>query len=382
MKRGLLIAFAVLLASGLAGCTTAGSSGASAAVAPKTVGVGFAAPLTGDNAVYGQGMKRAVDMAIAQVNSSDAAKKANVRFVVVPLDDQGDPKQAVNVANALVGDPRVAGVVGHFNSGCSVPASAVYERAHMAMVTVSTNPVLTAGGLTVVDRVVPKDDAQGEFAAALARKLGVSKVVVVDDSTQYGAGLASEFTKRFAADGGTVISSDKIQPKDTDFMALVARFKAAKPDAIYYGGAHTEGALISRQAKGAGLDVPVIGGDMLFSDEYVKIAGAKAADGDICTSLGLPIEQQPGGPAFIAAYKAKYGKGPEAYDSYAYDSANIIMKAVLQAGADRATVAKTIRGLTYDGVAGTTSFDANGDTTNKVISAYKVVNGAWAQIKD
>jgi len=121
---------------------------------------------------------------------------------------------------------------------------------------------------------------------------------------------------------------------------------------------------------------------MLYTQEFIKIAGAKNAEGDICTILGLPTDQQPGGAKFIEAYKAKYDKAPEAYDSYAYDSARVIMAAVLKSGAgDRAAVAAAIRGLTFEGVTGTTSFDANGDTTNKAISAYKVADGAWVQLK-
>jgi branched-chain amino acid transport system substrate-binding protein len=321
-------------------------------------------------------------MAIDEVNASADAKTAGMTFRINAQDDQGDPKQAVNVANALVSDPKVAAVVGHFNSGCSIPASAVYNQAHLAMVSVSSNPKLTAQGFNVVNRIVPKDDAQGAFAAGLVKKLGFGTVAVIDDSTPYGEGLAAEFRTQFEQAGGKVATSEKIQSKETDFKALVTKIKSFTPDALYYGGAHTEGALISKQAKESGLSVPLVGGDMLYTEEFIKLAGAKQAEGDVCTILGLPIDQQPGGAAFIAAYKAKYGKGPEAYDSYAYDSARLIMAAVLKAGSgERATVASTIRGISYSGVTGTTSFDANGDTTNRAISAYKVEKGAWVQMK-
>jgi branched-chain amino acid transport system substrate-binding protein len=249
------------------------------------------------------------------------------------------------------------------------------------MVSVSSNPVLTAQGFAVVNRIVPKDDAQGSFAADLVLGNNYKNVVVIDDSTPYGEGLVKEFKAQFESKGGKVLSAEKIQAKETDFKALVTKIKALKPDAIYYGGAHTEGALITKQAKDAGLTAPTVGGDMLYTQEFIKIAGAKAADGSICTILGLPIEQQPGGAAFIAAYKAKYDKGPEAYDSYAYDSAKVIMAAVLKAkSTDRKTIAEAIRSLKYDGVTGTTAFDSNGDTTNKAISSYVVANGEWAQV--
>ncbi|MDO8963510.1 MAG: branched-chain amino acid ABC transporter substrate-binding protein [Coriobacteriia bacterium] len=384
MKRLTLIALVAVLALSLAGCSQpAAPADSGAAAKPSKVALGFAAPLTGDNAVYGQGMKNAVEMAIAEVNASPEGTESGITFSIAPQDDQGDPKQAVNVANALVGNPDVAAVVGHFNSGCSIPASAVYNRAGMAMVSVSSNPQLTAQGFKVVNRIVPKDDAQGSFAAGLVKKLGYANVALLDDSTPYGEGLAKEFRKQYETDGGKIVVAEKIQSKETDFKALVTKIKSLSPAAIYYGGAHVEGALLSKQASEAGVKVPLIGGDMLYTEEFIKIAGAANAEGDICTILGLPIDQQPGGAAFIEAYKAKFNKGPEAYDSYAYDSAKVIMAAIIKAGtADRVKVAEAIRAGSYDGVTGTTSFDANGDTTNKAISAYKVEGGKWAQIKE
>lgn len=384
MKRFVAPALVLALAVGLVGCAQpAKPADSGSGPAAKTVAVGFAAPLTGDNAVYGQGMKNAVEMAISEVNASDEAKKAGLTFVIAAQDDQGDPKQAVNVANALAGNAEVAAVAGHFNSGCSIPASPVYEKAGMAMVSVSSNPKLTAQGFKVVNRIVPKDDAQGSFAAGLVKKLGYDAVVIVDDSTPYGEGLAKEFRTQFEADGGKVLAAEKIQSKETDFKALATKFKSLKPKAIYYGGAHTEGALLGKQSREGGLNVPLIGGDMLYTEEFIKIAGAENAAGDICTMLGLPIDQQPGGAKFIEAYKAKYNKGPEAYDSYAYDSAKVIMAAVIKVGSgDRVKVAEAIRGITFEGVTGSTSFDANGDTNNKAISSYKVEAGKWVQIKE
>jgi branched-chain amino acid transport system substrate-binding protein len=382
MKRWISVVASVALAGALAGCSTQTASTGGTAPA-KVVAVGFAAPLTGDNAVYGQGMQKAVQMAIDEVNASSEAQRAGIAFRINAQDDQGDPKQAVNVANVLVSDPRVAAVVGHFNSGCSIPASTVYNQAHLAMVSVSSNPKLTAQGFGVVNRIVPKDDAQGSFAASLVKGLGFDSVALVDDSTPYGEGLAKEFRSQFEKDGGRIVTAEKIQSKETDFKALVTKLKSYAPDAIYYGGAHTEGALISKQAKESGLAAPMVGGDMLYTAEFIKIAGAAPAEGDICTILGQPIEQQPGGAKFIKAYTSKYGHGPEAYDSYAYDSAKLIMAAVLKADStDRATVAAAVRNITWSGVTGTTSFDANGDTTNRAISAYKVTGCAWKQLAE
>jgi branched-chain amino acid transport system substrate-binding protein len=257
----------------------------------------------------------------------------------------------------------------------------VYNEANMAMVTVSSNPQLTAQGYKVVNRVVAKDDAQGGFAGELANSMSLKKVAIIDDATPYGQGLATEFKKAFTAGGGTVVAEERIQPKEVDFSALITKIKKLSPDAVYYAGAHTEGALITKQMKEGGLKVPVMGGDMLYTPEYIKIAGADNAAGDIATSLGLPLDQQPKGAEFLEKYQAKFGKAPEAYDSYAYDAANTIIAAVLKAGADRAAVAEAIRAGSIDGVTGTVAFDENGDNKQQVISAYKVENGEWVQIK-
>ena len=370
----------------IAGCSSAPTSSAgttgTAPAAAKTVKVGFAAPLTGDNAIYGQGMKRATELAIEEANASDAVKAAGYTFTINAQDDMGDPKQAVNVANLLAGDLGVVGIVGHFNSGCSIPAAPVYNNAKLAMVTVSSNPALTANGLPNVDRVVAKDDAQGAAAGELvATKLGYKSVAVIDDSTPYGQGLAAQFVSAFEGKGGTVVAQEHVQSNEVDLNALVTRIKAKKPEAIYYAGALNQGALLSKQSKEAGLKVPLVGGDMIYSPDYVKIAGKANAEGDIATSLGLPLEQQPKGKEFLAKYKAKYNEDPQAYDSYAYDAAWIIMNAVVKAGPDRAAVMSAVRNGTLDGVTGQVAFDSHGDNKQQIISQYKVTNGVWTQLQ-
>lgn len=373
---------AIALVASLTGCSKSSKADQAPASESKTVKIGFAAPLTGDNAVYGQGMKRAVELAIEEANASDEAKAAGITFDLRAEDDAGDPKQAVTVANALVADKAVAGVVGHFNSGCSIPASPVYNEAKLPMVSVSSNPQLTAQGYAAVNRIVAKDDAQGSFAGELvAGELGFTKVALVDDSTPYGQGLATEFKKVFTGKSGTLVSEDRIQPKEVDFSALVTKLKSESPQAVYYAGAHSEGALLTKQMKEAGLKVPVIGGDMLYTPEYIKIAGAANAEGDIATSLGLPLDQQPKGVEFQKKYVAKFGSEPEAYDSYAYDCALVIIDAVYKAGPARADVMAAIREGAVDGVTGNVAFDSNGDNKQQVISAYKVTGGEWKQIQ-
>ncbi|MGV8084398.1 MAG: branched-chain amino acid ABC transporter substrate-binding protein [Coriobacteriia bacterium] len=371
----------VALALGVAALTGCSKSASGAEDQTKVVKIGFAAPLTGDNAIYGEGMRRAAQLAIDEANASDAVKKAGIKFDLFAQDDMGDPKQAVNVANLIVGQTGVVGVVGHFNSGCSIPAAPVYNKSHLVMVSVSSNPALTANGLPNVARVVAKDDAQGAAAGKLvAEKLGLKKVAVVDDSTPYGQGLAAQFIKAYTAAGGTVVAQEHVNSNEIDFNALVLRIKAKGPEAVYFAGSINQGPPLTKQMKQGGLAVPLIGGDMIFSAEYIANAGS-ASEGDYATQLGLPLDQQPEGKQFLAKYKEKYNAEPEAYDSYAYDATNAIIAAVLEVGANRADVMSAVRSGTTEGVTGKISFDANGDNKIQVISEYSVVNGAWKQVQ-
>lgn len=368
----LSLALVSALALSTAGCGSASDD------SQKKVKIGFAAPLTGDNALYGEGMKRAVQLAIDEANADQRTQDAGIVFELKAEDDAGDPKQAVNVANSLVGDQSVVAVVGHFNSGCTIPASPVYERAEMAMVTVSTNPQITSQGYKTANRVVARDNAQGVFAGEMAVALGYTKLALIDDSTPYGQGLISEFSNSFTKLGGAIVSQDQVPAKTIDFSALITKLKQKAPQAVYYAGAHTEGALLSKQMSEAGMTVPVIGGDMLYSPDYVTLAGAGNTEGDIATALGMPLENQPRGAEFLKKYRDAYDMDPEAYDSYAYDAALTIIEAVLESGSsDRATVAAAVRAGSIAGVTGEVAFDENGDNRQQVISAYKVQGGVW-----
>ena len=377
IKRGLAVAVLVALAVMglvLAGCGSDEPADGADGEA-QVVRIGFAAPLTGDNALYGLSMRNAALLAIDELNAMQETKDANITFELRAEDDAADPKVAVNVANILVGDPLVMGIVGHFNSSCSIPASAVYKDADLAMVTVSTNPDLTEAGLAGVNRITARDDSQGAAGAELVFGDGFKNIVVVDDSTTYGQGLAEQFTAAYTGLGGTVIESVQVQPKEVNFSSVVTKIKSTNPEAIYYAGAHTEGALFRKQLREGGVSVKLYGGEMIFTADYIELAAG--AEGDVATVLGLPIDQQVGGPAFVEKFTAAYGAAPEAYDTYSYDSTMIFGKAILEAGSDRAAVQSAVRGISYQGVTGLIEFDAKGDNKEQVISAYEVKDGVW-----
>jgi len=385
MKRTMLwLALAILLLAVLAvsGCSGQTSDDATTKNAQNVI-IGFAGPLTGDNALYGKSMLDAAKIAIDELNESAEAKDKGITFTIKAEDDMGDPKQAVNVANTLAADRNVIALVGHFNSGCSIPASTVYEENNLSMISVSTNPQLTDNGYAVVNRITARDDSQGPAAAEIVWNQGIKSLVVIDDATPYGQGLAAEFLKAYVDLGGEVVSEERVQPKQVDFSALVTKISASAPEAVYYAGAHTEGALFAKQLREAGVDIAVIGGEMIMSADYITLAGS-GTEGDIATNLGLPIEEQPRGLEFLDKFRAKYNREPELYDTYSYDSAMIIGQAVLEnyTNISREAVGSAIRNISYSGVTGSISFDAKGDNTQQIISAYIVKDGAWVPLKD
>jgi branched-chain amino acid transport system substrate-binding protein len=391
-KKRMLAAVAVLMALAMVatGCSGAATSDANKEV--KTIKIGIGAPLTAGAVALGKGMERGANLAISQANESDAVKAAGIKFVAVSGDDQGDPKTGVTVANTFASDPALLGVMGHLNSGVSIPASKVYSDKSIVMISpASTNPALTAQGLTNVFRVCTTDAVQGPAGAQYAFKtMGFKTAYVVDDSTPYGEGLASEFAKEFTTLGGTVVGTAKTSDKDTDFNALVTKMKATNPAVIYYGGIYNAGALLAKHSKDGGMTAPLMGGDGLYDQQFIDLAGAAAAEGCLCTSVGLPIDKLPAGQEFKTAYEAKFpGEPIAAYDAYAYDATNVIINAIVGATKEVGVAKITgpegrtavIKGVaaTNDpkAVTGEISFSSTGDTNNKAITLYIVSGGKW-----
>ena len=389
--KRLLAAASLLVAVAMISTGCGGGSSSTTSSGPTEVKIGIGAPLTAGATALGQGMVRGAELAIEQANASSTVTAAGLKFTPVSGDDQGDPKTGVTVANTFASDSALVGVMGHLNSGVSIPASKVYADKKIVMISpASTNPALTQQGLSNVFRVCTTDAVQGPAAADFASKLlGFKSVYVVDDSTPYGEGLAKAFADQFTANGGKVLGSQKTSDKDSDFNALVTKIKATNPDFIYYGGVYNAGALLAKQAKDGGIKGPLMGGDGLYDPKFIELAGAAQAEGDLATSVGLPIDKLPAGQDFLTAYSKKYpGQDPAAYDAYSYDAANVIISAVVQAaksvGADKVTspagrdeIIKNVAATNLVGVTGPIAFDKNGDTTNKAITVYKVEGGKW-----
>jgi len=356
------------------------------------VKIGIGAPLTAGSVAQGQGIERGVRLALKQAGELPEAKELGLTFEGVAGDDQGDPKTGVTVANQFASDPTLLGIVGHLNSGVTIPASKIYNEAKIPMVSpAATNPALTTQGFNNIFRTCTIDSVQGPTGAdaATGEKVGAKTAAIIDDSTPYGEGLAAEFAKKFIANGGKVVLTEKTSDKDADFNALSTKIKAAGPDIVYYGGVYNGGALFSKQMNGAGVTAIMMGGDGLYDPEYIRLGGAADVEGDLCTTVGLPLDQLPNSQAFAAAYEAEFpNEKIGAYDAYSYDAANVLVQAILKvakeqgvdalqtpAGRDAAIAA--VAATDMDGVTGKVAFDANGDTTNKAITVYRVEGGTW-----
>ncbi len=383
----------VLSATLLAVIVTVVPMGAVAATSlsgePVAVKIAVAAPLTGGGQTYGQGMQRGTELAV-RANAS-ALASAGVSIAVAPMDDQGDPAIATANAGSIVADTSILGVVGHLNSGCSISAAPVYATANLAMVSpASSNEALTKLGLKNVFRTCATDGAQGTYAAdTVVRNLRLARAFVVNDSTPYGAGLASAFAKRFVADGGKVAGTAKTESADKVFTALVTKIKAARPTVVYYGGVYNSGALLAKQLKARGVIAMFAGGDGLVASEYVTLAGKTAANGTLATSGGLPFDQMPKGSEFKAAFDAAFpGESIAPFDTYAYDAATAIIKAIIavaqESGAQalvgtggREAVGGKVAASQFSGVTGNVAFDSVGDTKYPAFGVLRVQSGVW-----
>lgn len=351
---------------------------ASQAPSVRVIKIGFAAPLTGPQAHYGKGYQNGVQLAIDDANAQDPKLGgAAVKFELVAEDDMADPKTATQVAQRVL-DAGVAGVIGHFNSGTSIPASKVYSDAGIPQIAMATAPAFTQQGFKTTFRSMTSDTQQGSVMCRFTvEKLAAKKIAIIDDRTAYGQGLADEFEKAAKAAGGSIVAREFTTDKASDFMAILTRIKSKKPDAIFFGGTDAQSGPLVKQIKQIGMKAPLISGEMTRSDTFIKLAG-DAAEGAIASLAGVPMEQMPGGADFLKRFKEKYGD-PEIYSPYGYDATRVMIAAMLKA--DSAEPAKYLPVLAAIHHAGVTapdiSYDEHGDLAIGGITVYQVRGGKW-----
>lgn len=366
MKRLLSV---VLMGCLAVACTKQGGGG-------DVIKIGAAGPLTGENAAFGQDQLNGMKLAVEEWNAKGGIN--GKKIAIVEGDDQRDPKQAVTAANKLVND-GVFAVVGHFNSNCSIPASAVYNKAGIPQISHgSTNPKLTEQGFDNVFRVCGRDDQQGKVAADyVADVLKLKKVAVLHDKTTYGQGLADEF-KKALGNKVQVVAYEGITTGEKDYSPVVTKVKAAGPELVFFGGVYSEGGLLAKQLRAIGVAAPFMGGDGIMMDDFIKIAGP-ASEGDLAT-FGPDTKEAPAAKGFNENYRKKYGE-PGVYSVYAYDAANILFQSLQKAGGDKKKLIEAIHAIDYNGALGHIQFDAKGDVKVSPYVVWKVEGGKYKQVK-
>lgn len=337
-------------------------------VASAQVKIGLAGPLTGSNATFGAQLKRGAEQAAADINAKGGINGQKIELVFG--DDRADPKEGVSVANKLVGE-GVKLVIGHFNSGVSIPASEVYAENGVLMISAgSTNPRLTERKLWNTFRTCGRDDQQGAVAGKyLLDNYKGKKVAVVHDKTTYGKGLADETKKAINAGGLKEVLYEGVNIGEKDFAALVSKIKVSGADIVYWGGLHTEGGLIVRQMRDQGVKAPLMSGDGIATDEFAAIGGP-GVEGTLMT-FGPDPQRRPEAAAVVKTFLAANFK-PEAYTLYAYATLQVIAAAAGQAKSlDPKKIAETLRGgKPYSTVIGSLAFDKKGDITRIDYTMY------------
>ncbi len=356
--------------------TPAASAPPAAAAPADVIKIGHVGPTSGAIAHLGKDNEYGARLAVEELNAKGVmigGKK--VTFELIAEDDAGDPKQGTAAAQKLV-DSKVNGVIGHLNSGTTIPASKIYSDAGIPQVSPSaTNPKYTRQGFKTTFRVVADDVHLGGTLGKYAiTELKGKSIAVIDDRTAYGQGVAEEFEKGVVAAGGKVGARQFTTDKATDFTAILTAVKAAKPDVVFYGGMDAVAGPMIRQAKQLGIKAKFIGGDGICTGELPKLAGPALKDDMVyCAEAGgVEGEQKVAMDDFRAKFKAKFNTDVQIYAPYVYDAVNVLVAAMVKA--DSADPAKYLPELAktdgYKGVTGTISFDEKGDVKNGALTLY------------
>ncbi len=340
------------------------------------VKIGHVGPTSGAIAHLGKDNENGARMAIDELNAKGVmigGKKA--KFELLAEDDAADPKQGTAAAQKLV-DSKVNGVIGHLNSGTSIPASKIYSDAGIPQISPSaTNPKFTRNGYKTTFRVVADDVHLGGTLGRYAVKtLKGKSIAVVDDRTAYGQGVADEFSKAVKASGGNIVDTQFTTDKATDFTAILTAIKAKKPDIVFFGGMDAVAGPMLRQMKALGINAKFMGGDGICSSELPKLAAGAMADGQVVCAEAGGVEgaAKKSMDDFYAAYKKKFNDDVKVYAPYVYDATMVMVDAMVKAGSAEPAKYLPVLAKTsgYKGVTGTIAFDEKGDIKNGALTLY------------
>ncbi|TBH20618.1 branched-chain amino acid ABC transporter substrate-binding protein [Thermus thermamylovorans] len=342
-------------------------------------------PLSGPQAALGEQIKLGAELAVEEARAR--FRQLGFELQLVPYDDQANPDVGVANANRIINDPDILGVVGHLNSGVAIPASEVYNRVSLVMVSpANTNPLITDRRLPNVNRICGRDDVQGPAGAEYAyNNLQVRTAFVIHDKTAYGQGLAEEFRRRFTALGGRSVGFVGTE-EQSNFVPIINQIRAANPQLVYFGGIYSQIGPFVKQLRDRGLRVRVMGGDGLDSSEFVRLAGVQNAAGTYYTTVAGPVSAFPRAREFAQRFRSRFGKEAEGFGIYAYDAANVILAALenaIRAGGGRKPtreqVAQEVRRVRLEGLTGAIEFDDKGDIRRAKYFIMQVApSGNWA----
>jgi branched-chain amino acid transport system substrate-binding protein len=375
VKKLNLALVALAAAFAVAGCGEQKPPAKAQSSAALEVKIGHVAPLTGGIAHLGKDNENGALLAIEEANAAGIKIDGKaVKFTLLGEDDQADPKTGTTVAQKLV-DEKVNGVVGHLNSGVTIPASAIYHQAGIPMITGSaTNPKLTEQGFKNVFRVVGRDDQQGPaIASYLAAEKKPKVVAVIDDATAYGEGIANEVEKTLKSAGVKVLPREKGTDKTTDWKAILTKLRGENPDAVFYGGMDATGGPLIKQGRELGMKAVFSFGDGACTEKMKELAG-DAAEGLLCSQAGIP--PQAASQKFLDAYKKRFNQDPILYAPFTYDAANLLIEAMKQANsADPAKYLPALQKISFSGSTGPISFDDKGDRKDAEITIFTMKGG-------
>ncbi|TFZ00828.1 branched-chain amino acid ABC transporter substrate-binding protein [Ramlibacter henchirensis] len=355
------------------------------AAAQQVVKIGHVAPLSGPQAHYGKDNENGVRMAIEELNAQGVTIGGQkVKFEIQAEDDAADPKQGTAAAQKLC-DSKVAGVVGHLNSGTTIPASKIYNDCGIPHVTgAATNPALTKPGYNTTYRIIANDNALGAaLALHAADKLKLKKVAIIDDRTAYGQGVAEVFKKTAQSKGMQILDEQFTTAQATDFMAILTAIKAKNPEAIFFGGMDPQAGPMLRQMEQLGLsNVKYFGGDGICTNEIIKLsAGAKTLENVICAEGGASLDKMPGGKAWKEKYDKKYPGQFQVYSPYTYDATFVLVDAMKRANStDPKKYIPELKKANYKGVTATIAFEPNGELKNSATTLYTYKGGKKAPL--
>ena len=368
-----------------AAAATTAAPAAAAAPSALVVKIGHVGPTSGTGAHLGKDNEMGGRMAIDDLNAKGVTIGGQkVTFELLAEDDASDPKQGTAAAQKLV-DAKVQGVVGHLNSGTTIPASQLYNAAGIPQISPSaTNPKYTRQGYNTAFRVVADDvHLGGTLGRYAVTELKGKTIAIIDDRTAYGQGLADEFDKAVKAAGGTPLERQFTTDKATDFTAILTAIKAKKPDVIFFGGMDAVAGPMMRQMKQLGINAKFMGGDGVCTGELPKLAAGAMADGQVvCAEAGgVEGEQKAGMEAFRERFKAKFGVDVQLYAPYVYDAVNVMVASMEKAGsADPAKYLPELHKIDYKGVTGNIAFDEKGDIKNGALTLFTYKDGKREQI--